>query len=78
MAREFQAVSFLLACDTFIVNPSKIQRRQQTHSDSRAATFRDRKRAAVSTRSLNPHHSTKQYNKRHVAIAAQVKALEEA
>ena len=30
------------------------------------------------TRSLTPHHSTKQYNKRHVAVEAQVKTLEEA
>ena len=46
-----------------------------THSDSRAATFRDRKRTSVPTRSLTPHHSTKQYNKRHVAIEAQAKTL---
>ena len=56
---------------------SQLQRRQHTHSDSRAATFRDRKRTAVPTRSLTPHHSTKQCNKRHVAIA-KAKTLKEA
>ena len=57
---------------------SQLQRRQHTHSDSRAATFRDRKRTDVLTRSLTPHHSTKQCNKRHVAIEVQAKTLLEA
>ena len=36
----------------FHCSASQLQRRQHTHSDSRAATFRDRKRTAVPTRPL--------------------------
>ena len=55
----------------FRCSASQLQRRQHTHSDSRAATFRDRKRTDVPSQSLTSHRSTKQNNKRHVAIEAQ-------
>ena len=47
----------------FHCSASQLQRRQHIPSDSRAATFRDRSRTAVPTRSLTPHHSTNQHNK---------------
>ena len=76
ITRELQAVSFLLACNMFTV-----QRRNFNDGNTLTPTVGLQPFATGSLRylltpSLTPHHNTKKYNKRHVAIEAQAKTLE--
>ena len=60
----------------FHCSASQLQRRQHTHSDSSGCNRSRQEEKCCANSTSYSHHSTKQYNKRHVAMEAQVKTLE--
>ena len=79
ITRELQAVCFLLACNIFTVQLRNFNDGNTLTPTVGLQPFA-RGRELLCQLDLLPHTivSTKQYNKRHVAIEAQAKTLEEA
>ena len=76
ITRELQAVTFLLACNIFTVQARNFNDGNTLRQSGCNLLSRQEEKCFANSTSYS-HHSTKHY-KRHVAIEAQAKTLEEA